>query len=422
VRLRCSTAAKALGALVLGLVPVMAGPGTFAADPCGDVGGPCVVVQIVGSVETTRTFTLDDLDALHDIADVTYATQTAPGQAFPNPVNTGTSLRALVGAVPLPGQPGASVDPDAVTYTEVIDPQGRVHPLAQGALGPSGENGFADGLMPVMYPQARDAVVYIRPLRGPDDVNVSPDPNVGGFFQSLDGGSLTVVAHTSGTLLAPVIHAATTSTHPGVAADFTASVADAPAGLVYRWDFGDGTTSSSAAPAHAWTAKGTYIVQLSVSAPDGSSGRATPVLVKVDPTTTKGHTGKPGTGANDDPHAPVTGPSTSSQGEHSSGPTGHVATPSKGTHSGKHHQAIPPAGRPVSGTLLLSAAEPFQPAPVPESSAAAARTAPRDSLGVPAWTVVLAAALALLCLGMASELATVRRGLARLRRGGGTDG
>ncbi|MGX7827565.1 ThuA domain-containing protein [Actinokineospora sp. 24-640] len=44
--------------------------------------------------------------------------------------------------------------------------------------------------------------------------------------------------------------------------------------VTYAWDFGDGQTSTEAAPAHVFTANGTYNVQLTVSDPSGKSGIA----------------------------------------------------------------------------------------------------------------------------------------------------
>jgi PKD repeat protein len=54
--------------------------------------------------------------------------------------------------------------------------------------------------------------------------------------------------------------------------NLTGSATDAPtdlAGMTYAWTFGDGATSSTQNPSHAYTAAGTYTVTLTVTNPDG---------------------------------------------------------------------------------------------------------------------------------------------------------
>jgi len=48
--------------------------------------------------------------------------------------------------------------------------------------------------------------------------------------------------------------------------------------LTYRWDFGDGQTSTSANPAHTYTTNGTYSPTLTVSDPEGLTGTASLVV------------------------------------------------------------------------------------------------------------------------------------------------
>src|SRR5439155_26636867 len=60
----------------------------------------------------------------------------------------------------------------------------------------------------------------------------------------------------------------------GSAVSFSASVsdpspADTAAGFRYAWDFGDGSTSTQAAPAHAYATPGSYAVKLTVTDKDG---------------------------------------------------------------------------------------------------------------------------------------------------------
>jgi PKD repeat protein len=51
--------------------------------------------------------------------------------------------------------------------------------------------------------------------------------------------------------------------------------------LTYKWDFGDGKTSSEQSPKHTYNAKGSYMVQLSVESSDGCIGTATPYIMNV---------------------------------------------------------------------------------------------------------------------------------------------
>ncbi|MDA0173823.1 ThuA domain-containing protein [Solirubrobacter taibaiensis] len=68
------------------------------------------------------------------------------------------------------------------------------------------------------------------------------------------------------------------STGTSVAFSATASDPDGDP-ITYAWDFGDGANATSAAPAHAFTAPGTYAVKVTVS--DGKGGTATATLSVV---------------------------------------------------------------------------------------------------------------------------------------------
>jgi uncharacterized repeat protein (TIGR01451 family) len=70
------------------------------------------------------------------------------------------------------------------------------------------------------------------------------------------------------------------SARAGTAVAFVAKVTDASsvdqaAGFTYAWDFGDGTTSTLAAPTHAYATIGTYTVTVTARDKDGGSGTAT---------------------------------------------------------------------------------------------------------------------------------------------------
>ena len=419
------------------------GPAASAAGGCG-AAPACVVVDVVGTTTTSQTFTPDDLDRLHDIVNTTYTLQSRPNDPAPQTTNVAeaTSLRALVAAIPDPGHPGSTLDPDAVTFTEVDDAQGHSHPLPRGALGASGATGYQRGLMPVVYALDQDTIGFLRPLRDSSDVNVSADVNIGGYFLSGTDGVLHIVVHTSGQLLAPVIHASATSADVGKGVGFTVTLPRRPAGqLTYAWDFGDGSTSTVAAPTHAWAHTGTYEVDLTVSSPDGSTGRAESVLVDVAAVPKSGPSTGPGTGKDKDKHAPVTGPTTSKGGHKggqvsdtpttgtvvSGGSTAGAEPTAAATGAASEAGVLPPPAVPsipvakptrtapvraaddgaveVSG-IVLAAAEVAAPPAVdePATAHAARRTASSTPFSLPGWVLPTLAVLLVFGAGVAGEL------------------
>lgn len=58
-------------------------------------------------------------------------------------------------------------------------------------------------------------------------------------------------------------------------AKFSSDVANPDGGLSFRWDFGDGTSSSEASPSHSFAAPGDYEIVLTVSNEDGAIKSAT---------------------------------------------------------------------------------------------------------------------------------------------------
>ncbi|CAB4690802.1 MAG: hypothetical protein F2667_02100 [Actinobacteria bacterium] len=427
-------ARRTLGALVLGLgASLVALAAPVAAATCPD-GGPCVVVEVVGSVSETRTYSAQEVVDLTDLVDAPYLLRDEAGVERSPDTRTWTSLQALVDAM-------APLSHDLVTYTEVIDEQGTSLRLDEHALDDPGSNGFEDALMPAVSFSGSSggqggAITYLRPLRDDQDVNVSAQANRKGYFQT--DAALRIVVHTSGRLLRPVV-TATEVTRAGVAAntyDLTASVPDAPAGLTYDWALGDGDTSSVAAPRHTYDAtdRSTYYVVLSVTGDDGSSGRSDPVAVEVSeppPEESPGPT--PGGGESE---GPDTGP-TDSGGAHEGGSTG--GAPAEGgptlgglseVETGGEPSVVTPtpdagpgpapvAGRQVSGTLLIGLAAGAAPSVAPEDVAPSARaSSPRTAL--PTWLLAVAGGVLLLAAGALGESPAVRRAWRRRRDKVGT--
>ncbi len=440
----------AAAALVRPSAPAVAGTAA-----CSD-GGPCVIVRVVTGSDTLVTrheFSVQDIN--HNIGDlgadapsIPYQTRTPRGELrdFPVPAPA-TSIQQLLTHVPLPA--GGFLAWQSVTYTAVPRRGASTLATLQTAdLGNSGQNGFAEGLMPAVYVNPGSggspaSVGYIRPLRGPRDVNIFDS------FQELGGDPLVLTAHTTGHLLAVQASAAPSTTTVGAAVALHATVTgQAVPPLSYRWDFGDGTSSKQSAPSHHWPASGTYYVAVTVRGADGSYGQSQGVPVRVGAAPPRhGHHG-PGTGPHHRPHHPPSGPDHGGghqQGGHpggsprphpghpttgatdgptagpsdgpTAGPTGHASTgpTTRRTTSHAHRRRAPSGAHILSGRLLVVSQT--QAAPPPSlalQQATAAQEAARLHQHWPwRWAWLLAVPL-LIGLGMAGESLQLRRRLARM--------
>jgi len=113
------------------------------------------------------------------------------------------------------------------------------------------------------------------------DLKVAPDGSL--YYVDIFPGSLHRIVYET-TSRAPIARAAASTTEGGapLTVSFSSAGSTDPDGdpLSFRWDFGDGTTSTAANPTRTFTARGTYTVRLAVS--DGThTVNAEPLVVTV---------------------------------------------------------------------------------------------------------------------------------------------
>jgi PKD repeat protein len=78
--------------------------------------------------------------------------------------------------------------------------------------------------------------------------------------------------------------ASTTRQYPNLSIDFDGTASTGPDSPIasYRWDFGDGHSSSSSSPSHTYAAAGEYTVALTVTDASGATDQATQAVTVVD--------------------------------------------------------------------------------------------------------------------------------------------
>jgi glucose/arabinose dehydrogenase len=99
-----------------------------------------------------------------------------------------------------------------------------------------------------------------------------------GYFNGDENSALYRYDHVGGGNRAPtaVANADKRSGQAPLAVQFSSAGSSDPEGgaLTYRWDFGDGTSSTAANPSKTFTANGAYGVKLTVTDPQGATGTA----------------------------------------------------------------------------------------------------------------------------------------------------
>jgi len=279
-------------------------------------GGPTITVTLGDGSQ--HVVTLDD-GLTRDRPSGTFINRIVQRRDDTKFIPTGWSVRSVLIA--------AGADPDttySVTITGTVGGPVVLHTedFADAAVN----HAFVQGQgVPLFYWQTEGQPQFFRPERDVNDLNglddiVGTDGNLGAQLES-------------GAILHVTAHANRTKVDPGQPVSFTSSVQGAHRDetLTYKWNFGDGRTSSAANPSHVFTTGGRiYSVNLTVTG-EGSGGSA-PVL-KI----TVGHkSGGSGSGGDNHGHSGSGAPS---------GPNGTGGTGTKTSTTGGNGTASQPAGQ-----------------------------------------------------------------------------
>ena len=128
-----------------------------------------------------------------------------------------------------------------------------------------------------------------------DGATESGGPNVSHTYASPGSYQVTITARADGVSDSATHTVRVDANTTPLEAGFVASVPDAldqhtlffqnitvGDASTYRWDFGDGTTSTDSSPTHTYAGPGTYQVTITATAADGTSDDAThPVVVRA---------------------------------------------------------------------------------------------------------------------------------------------
>ena len=369
-----------------------------AAAPAA-AGAAGILVRLPGG---ERHLTPEEVGAAADRAAGTYLLRAAGTTAEPVAHPPALSVRRLVTL--------AGASPDALTFVTIERPNGSLAMLGRGDLTDPAP--FADG-PPIVWMDAGGAR-YLRPLRGPGDVNATDDVDI-------TGGDLVVRVH-QGPLLVVRATADRHEVRAGTAVHFAGEVVSgAGEGLTYAWRFGDGSSASGPAVAHAFAAPGVYEAVMIVSGADDSGGASAPVRIRVGaPPKAKGETGG---GTGDRRRAPAQGPAEGSD-DGGTTPTAPPATTPAPTAPAPATSAAAPAPAAAAPTARPAPRRSPAPAPKPRPRRAPAPTRraapprPRPSGREVRGTLVAARVAATLPGGArpsADRAAAVRRGVDRGR-------
>jgi hypothetical protein len=278
----------------------------------------------------------------------------------------------------------AGASPDALTFVTIERPNGSLALLGRADL--TDPPPFPDG-PPIVWMDAGGAR-YLRPLRGPDDVNGADNVDI-------TGGDLVVRAH-QGPLLVVSANADRRTVAAGAGVHLTAEIVSGAAPgqtFAFAWRFGDGAAASGPAVRHVFAAPGVYEAVVTVSGGDDSGGSSAPVRIRVG--AARRDSGDTGGGTGDRRRAPAHGPAAGAD-------DGSGAAPSRSPKPAAPAPAAPAAPPPAPTPTPAPAPAPVpttRPAPARPSAPAArprprptrrrpARRAAKPARRVPAGTVV----------------------------------
>jgi hypothetical protein len=352
-----------------------------AAAPLARADGGSVTIAPPGA-GAERSLSLASLRGSFDVHDVTYALLAADGSTSRVTVADGISLRALLQA--------AGLDGDPFTYVEIPYPDGSGSAdVLADHVGDAGDG------PPVVWSDAQ-GVHFLRPSDGNGDVNA-------GDYLTVADGALSIALHT-GEPLAPRVNVSPSPGCPHAPIHFSASLADGRAlspGMAFQWYFDGGAYVYGASVKHRFPAAATYKVELNVVRGGVAvTYRPTIVHLRIGAAAAK-RTG--GTGGAQGAGAGGTGAPTQAPPTAAPRPTGTAATAPL--------RRVPPPplparprGQLVSGTLIASASAALPLAGGVSAAATAPSTASPDRpLHVPIGAWVAIGLTALLGLGWALE-------------------
>lgn len=225
---RCALAAAALS-FVIAMIPAPA----FA-------GGPGVTV--IGR-QLTDAFTLAGDQFSSDVAQTSFTVRERPGSAGRKVSVGGMSIRSVL------ERAGLSVS--SLSRIAISRGDGSDLVLTRADL----IRGFPEG--PALIADTGSSTRVFRPVRNVRDVNVRDDFDSG-------GGSLLIRVDDA-TALAVQASASPTQVRTGKSVTFTAKVLSPPPGLIYHWEFGDGSSAEGRTVTHSFDVALDKQVQVTVT-------------------------------------------------------------------------------------------------------------------------------------------------------------